>query len=201
MPERVRDWTSGFTLLGLFAGIIGSLLVAWQYHIDTEPGLIGLHFLGLNAGCVAGALLSQPLLRRFPLRWTAIASCLFGCAALLALAFVPPPSPVEYRIGGLALLGLAGGGLGASLLYVLEPYFRNSPAWADQHHRSHVRPGLRTRDLDRSGHVFCLYFSVGPIGSRRLSRLSSRFCSGRADFPPPVFPSGPGPKKRNPGEL
>lgn len=130
MPERVRDWTSGFTVLGLFAGIIGSLLVAWQYHIDTDPGLIGLHFLGLNAGYLAGAVVSQVFLRRFPLRWTATASCLSGCGALVALAFVPPPSPLEYRIGGLALLGLAAGGLGASLLYVLEPYFRNSPAWA-----------------------------------------------------------------------
>ena len=130
MPERVRDWTSGFTVLGLFAGIIGSLLVAWQYHIDTDPRLIGLHFLGLNAGYLVGALISQGLLRLFQLRWIAVASCLFGCAALVALAFVPPPSPVEYRIGGLSLLGFAGGGLAASLLYVLEPYFRNSPAWA-----------------------------------------------------------------------
>jgi fucose permease len=130
VPDRVRDWTSGFTLLGLFAGVIGSLLVAWQYHIDTDSRVIGLHFLGLNAGYVVGVGSSQHLLRRFPLRWTAIASCLLGCAALLVLALVPPPWPVGYRIGGLSLLGLAGGGLAAALLYVLEPYFRNSPAWA-----------------------------------------------------------------------
>ncbi|MFL6447697.1 MAG: MFS transporter [Bryobacteraceae bacterium] len=130
MPNRVRDWTSGFTLLGLFAGITGSLLVAWQYHIDTDPRTIGLHFLGLNAGYVAGAASSQRSLRRFPLRWTAIASCILGCAALLALALVPPPWPAGYRVGGLSLLGLAAGGLAAALLYVLEPYFRNSPAWA-----------------------------------------------------------------------
>ncbi len=111
-------------------GVIGSLLVAWQYHIDTDPGVIGFHFLGLNAGYVIGAAIFQRLLRRFPLRLTAVGSCLLGCATLLAIAFVPPPWPAGYRIGGLAVLGLAGGGLAASLLHVLEPYFRNSPAWA-----------------------------------------------------------------------
>lgn len=129
MPHRARDWTSGFTVLGVFAGILGSLLVAWQYHIDTDPGTIGLHFLSLSAGYVVAAASSQRLLRRFPLRWTAVASCFLGCGALVALAFVPPPWPVGYRIGGLAVLGLASGGLGATLLHVLEPYFRNSPAW------------------------------------------------------------------------
>jgi MFS transporter, FHS family, glucose/mannose:H+ symporter len=130
VPHRARDWTSGFTVLGVFAGILGSLLVAWQYHIDVDPEIIGLHFLGLNAGYVAGAATSQRLLRRFPIRWTAVASCLLGCAALLGLALVPPPWPAEYRISGLALLGLATGGLGAALLHVLEPYFRYSPAWS-----------------------------------------------------------------------
>lgn len=130
MPHRARDWTSGFMVLGVFAGILGSLLVAWQYHVDTDPGIIGLHFLGLNAGYVAGAASSQRLLRRFAIRWTAVASCLLGCAALLALALVPPPWPAGYRIAGLSLLGLAAGGLGAALLHVLEPYFRTSPAWA-----------------------------------------------------------------------
>ncbi|MFL6414727.1 MAG: MFS transporter [Bryobacteraceae bacterium] len=130
MPDRARDWTSGFIVLGVFAGIIGSLLVAWQYHIDTDPRIVGLHFLALNAGYALGAAGSQRLLRVFALRWTAIASCVLGGTALLLLALVPPPFPVDFRIQGLSLLGLAGGGLAASLLHVLERFFRNSPAWA-----------------------------------------------------------------------
>lgn len=114
----------------MLAGLTGSLLVAWQYHIDTDPKLIGLHFLSLNAGYVTASLSAQYLLRRFPLRWTAIGSCLLGCAAAVALSFVPPPWDVGYRIGGLGLLGLSGGALTTSLLYVLEPYFSRSPASA-----------------------------------------------------------------------
>lgn len=130
MPDRARDWTSGFVVLGVFAGIIGSLLVAWQYHIDTNPRIVGLHFLGLNAGYILGAAGSQRLLRHFALRWTAIGSCVLGCTALLLLALVPPPFPAEYRIESLSILGFAAGGLAAALLHVLEQFFRNSPAWA-----------------------------------------------------------------------
>jgi len=130
VPDRARDWTSGFILLGIFAGIIGSLLVAWQYHIDTNPRVVGLHFLGLNAGYVLGAAGSQRLLHHFALRWTAVASCVLGCTAILLLALIPPPFPAEYRIESLSILGFAAGGLAASLLHVLERYFQNSPAWA-----------------------------------------------------------------------
>lgn len=131
MPSnRTRDWISGFVLLGVLTGITGSLLVAWQYHIDTDPKIIGFHFLSLNAGYIAAAVSSRWLLRRYPLRSTAIGSCLLGCGALLALSFVPPPWTIGYRIGGLGVLGLSGGGLAASLLYVLEPYFSRAPAAA-----------------------------------------------------------------------
>jgi len=130
VSDRARDWTSGFVVLGVFAGVIGSLLVAWQYHIDTNPRVVGLHFLGLNAGYILGAAGSQRLLRHFALRWTAVASCVLGCAALLLLALVPPPFPAEYRIESLSMLGFAAGGLASSLLHVLARYFRNSPAWA-----------------------------------------------------------------------
>jgi fucose permease len=130
VSDRARDWTSGFVVLGLFTGIIGSLLVAWQYHIDTEPQTVGFHFLALNAGYILGAVGSQRLLRHFALRWTAIGSCILGCTSLVLLALVPPPFPAEFRIEGLSILGFAAGGMAASLLHVLEGYFRNSPAWA-----------------------------------------------------------------------
>ena len=189
MPDRARDWTSGFTVLGVFTGVIGSLLVAWQYHIDTEPGIIGLHFLGLNTGYVVGAGSSQFLLRRFALRWTAIPSCLLGCAALLGLALVPPPWPAEYRIAGLALLGLAGGGLAAALLHVLEPYFRYSPASAVNITGAMFGSGcaLATSTVAATYFVFTSVIARSALATVPLIFAilfwRSRFHAARAPFP------------------
>ena len=192
MPHRARDWTSGFTVLGVFAGVLGSLLVAWQYHIDTDSGTIGLHFLGLNAGYIAGAASSQRLLHRFPLRWTAVASCLLGCAALVALALVPPPWPAGYRIGGLALLGVASGGLGATLLHALEPYFRNSPAWTINATGAMFGLGCTLATFTIAGTYFVFNVLIARSALAAIPLVfailfsKSRFPAARVPFPAPT---------------
>jgi fucose permease len=123
-----RDWISGFLLLGILVGLLGSLLIAWQYHIDADPKLIGLHFLALNAGYVIAAAIAQRLLPRLAIRTLALASCTIGIASLAALSIMAPPIPAVWRIVGLGFIGFAGGLLATSLLYVLEPYFARSPA-------------------------------------------------------------------------
>lgn len=60
---RPHVWLAGFLLLGILLGLIGPMLVAWQYHLDADPREIGLHFLALNAGYVVAALFCQRLLR------------------------------------------------------------------------------------------------------------------------------------------
>lgn len=123
-----RDWINGFLLLGVLVGLLGSLLVAWQYHLDTDPQLIGLHFLALNAGYVVAAAVAQRLLFRVPIRAVALLACAIGFASLIGLSFaVPPVSPV-WRMLGLGFVGIAGGALATALLYVLEPYFSKRPA-------------------------------------------------------------------------
>jgi MFS transporter, FHS family, glucose/mannose:H+ symporter len=109
-------------------GLAGSLLVAWEYHIDVEPQIIGLHFLSLSAGFVAAAAIAQKYVRRVPVRWVAMLACGAACASLAALSLVPPPSAVWSRIAGLAILGVSAGGLTAALLYAMEPAFSVSPA-------------------------------------------------------------------------
>ena len=103
-------------------------MIGWQYHIDTDPELIGFHFLALSAGYVVAAAIAQRLLHRVPMRNVALASCVLGIASLLGLALVAPPAQPALRIFVLAFVGGSGGLLATSLLYILEPNFASAPA-------------------------------------------------------------------------
>jgi fucose permease len=126
--RRARDWLLGFLLAGVLVGQLGSLLITWQYHIETGPELIGLHFLALNAGYVIAAAVAQRLLRRVSIRVMALFACGIGFASLLGLSFVAPPVAPLWRVTGLAFVGVSGGTLVTALLYVLEPYYDEAPA-------------------------------------------------------------------------
>ena len=128
--QGARAGIAGFLLIGMLLGLPGSLLIAWHYHIDVDPRLIGLHFLGLNAGYVLAAAGSEWLIGHLGIgiRLLAVASCAFAVASLLALSFVAPPFPPPWRILGLACLGVSAGGLMTALLHVLRPEFERTPA-------------------------------------------------------------------------
>ncbi len=125
---HAREWVSGFLLLGVLLGLFGSIAIAWQYHIDVDPRLIGLHFLALNAGYVIAVAAAQYALTRVSIRTVAVIACGAGFAGLLALSFVPPPVDAAWRMLGLGVVGLAAGALASALLYALEPFFTNAPA-------------------------------------------------------------------------
>jgi fucose permease len=128
MNAAAREWLAGFLLVGMLLGLLGSLLIAWHYHIDVDPRLAGLHFLGLNAGYVLSAILAQNALHRVSPRAVAIAACACAFASLLALSFLAPPAQPAWRIVGLAFLGAAAGALMAALLHILQPYFARASA-------------------------------------------------------------------------
>ncbi len=111
--------------------MLGSLLVAWQYHIEAAPELIGLHFLALDAGYVIGSGIAQRILRRvFRFAQLRYVACAVAAASLLGLSFVVPPVLPIWRIIGLAFVGLSGGGLVTALLYGAESYYHKAPAAA-----------------------------------------------------------------------
>ena len=128
IDRRAREWVGGFLVVGVLIGLLGSLLIVWQYHIDTDPQLIGLHFLALNAGYVIAVAMAQRLLKCFSIRSIALAGCAIGFASLLGLSLLAPPVSAPLRMLGLGFVGWAGGALVAALLYVLEPRFEESPA-------------------------------------------------------------------------
>ena len=117
MNVTPRVWLAGFLLLGTLVGLLGSVIVVWQYHIDVEPQLIGLHFLALNAGYVFAAAFTQQLVRWIAPRSLAIAASALAMLSLAALSLVGPPAPASWRLAGLASIGVAGGALATSLLY------------------------------------------------------------------------------------
>ncbi len=123
-----REWVSGFLLLGVLLGLLGSIAIAWQYHIDVDPQLIGLHFLALNAGYLVAVAAAQYLLVHICLRNLAVIACALGFGALLALSFLAPPVAAGWRMLGLGIVGLSAGALATALLYGLEPYFVKAPA-------------------------------------------------------------------------
>ena len=83
--ERSPLWLSGFLPLGVLIGLLGSLVVAWQYHIDVEPQIIGLHFLALSVGYVLAAAVAQRWVRWMPIRTLALLACGLAVISLGAL--------------------------------------------------------------------------------------------------------------------
>ena len=128
--ERSPLWLSGFLVLGVLIGLLGSLVVAWHYHIDVEPQIIGLHFLALSVGYVLAATIGQIWVRWMPLRTLALLSCALAVISLGALGMLGPPVLPIYRIIGCGLIGISAGGLSTALLYASEPYFADAPAAA-----------------------------------------------------------------------
>jgi len=128
--ERSPLWLSGFLPLGVLIGVLGSLVVAWHYHIDVEPQIIGLHFLALSVGYVLAATIGQKWVRWMSLRTLALISCALAVVSLMALGMLGPPVLPLYRIIGCGFIGLSAGGLSTALLYASEPYFADAPAAA-----------------------------------------------------------------------
>ncbi|MDQ2842233.1 MAG: MFS transporter [Acidobacteriota bacterium] len=125
-----RVWLSGFLLLGVLLGLLGSLVIAWQYQIDIEPQLIGVHFLALNAGYVIAAAGAHRLVGRISIKALAMLACGIAFLGLLALVFSAPPVSAGWRLAGLAIVGLSAGGLSTALIYALELLFEQEPAAA-----------------------------------------------------------------------
>ena len=126
----MHSWVAGFLLAGVLIGELGSLLIAWQYHINEEPQIAGLHFLALNAGYVAAAAIAQRILARVSIHSVAVLASAVASASLVALSFLAPPMPALWRLAALGFVGFAAGALVTTLLHALEPYYESERASA-----------------------------------------------------------------------
>jgi len=124
---------AGFFLLGILLGMLGSLVIIWHYHIDVEPGTIGLHFLGMGAGFVLSWRLVPRLFGRVPIRTIGICATALSFVCLLALAWLAPPFDAAWRTSVLSLAGIAAGSLTYSLFHANQLRFESAPATAANH--------------------------------------------------------------------
>jgi fucose permease len=126
-------WMAGFFLLGILLGMLGSLVIIWHYHIDQEPRVIGLHFLGMGAGFVLTSMFSPRAMGAVPVRSIGICASILASLSLVGLAWLSPPADFAWRIGALTVAGAAAGALTYSLFYANQSRFESSPASSANH--------------------------------------------------------------------
>jgi fucose permease len=114
----------------MLLGLLGPLLIAWQYHIDVAPETIGYHFLALNVGYLIASAVARQKSSTVRGRKMAAFSCGVAVLGLVGLAFLAPPAWMGWRILLLAVVGAAAGGLATALFYLSESFFAKSPAAA-----------------------------------------------------------------------
>jgi MFS family permease len=119
---------AGFFVSGVLLSFLGTILFSWQHHLTSQYGIVGLYYAGLISGLVGSARMSAALLRRKGLGWTLALACVLAGAAFLYLAFVSPPFSPWWRVGGMAVVGLAAGLLHSAIFHAISPMYRHDPA-------------------------------------------------------------------------
>jgi fucose permease len=114
----------------MLMGALGSLLVDWQYQLDSDPRIIGVHFLALNGAVLALGYLTQKLLRRFSVKTLYIAACFIASVGFVELSFPLFSIRFWWRVGGVVLLGMSAGMLLTCLFHVVRPHYEENPVEA-----------------------------------------------------------------------
>src|SRR5271155_1185615 len=86
-----RRALAGFFVSGVLLSFLGAILPAWQHHISSEYGVVGLYFLGLICGLLSSVAFAPRLLERKGVGWTLAFACAVAGSGFLYLAFVSPP--------------------------------------------------------------------------------------------------------------
>src|SRR5579862_4941685 len=81
-----RRALAGFFVSGVLLSFLGAILPAWQHHISSEYGVVGLYFLGLISGLLASVTAAPRLLQRKGVGWTLAFACAVAGSGFLYLA-------------------------------------------------------------------------------------------------------------------
>src|SRR5579862_5890102 len=123
-----RRALAGFFVSGVLLSFLGAILPAWQHHISSEYGVVGLYFLGLISGLLASVTAAPRLLQRKGVGWTLAFACAVAGSGFLYLAFASPPASAWWRVAGMAILGFAAGLLHTAMFHAVSPMYRHDLA-------------------------------------------------------------------------
>jgi fucose permease len=119
---------SGFLLSGFLFVLLGPLLPAWGYHLDSGFVTVGNYFLCLAWGVIVSGLVWRRLIAITGLPYVLSIACALACGALVYLGTASPPAGPVWRMGGLWLLGFSAGLLNAGLFCAISSAYRHDPA-------------------------------------------------------------------------
>lgn len=122
-----RKVLAGFFLSGLLCAFLGAILPAWGHHVSGDYLIIGNYFLSMNLGILASFGVARGPLSKTSLRTNLTVACSIACAALLALALLPPAPSPWWRMGAIFAIGCGAGLLNLSLFRALTPLYRREP--------------------------------------------------------------------------
>ncbi|HEX5430619.1 MAG TPA: hypothetical protein VFW83_01530, partial [Bryobacteraceae bacterium] len=123
-----RRALGGFFVSGVLLSFLGAILPAWQYHLSSDYGIVGLYFAGLIVGLLASAPAAPKLLKGRGIGWTLAFACELAGGGFLFLAFVSPPVPAVWRVAGMAVLGFAAGLLHTGIFHAVSPMYLHNRA-------------------------------------------------------------------------
>jgi FHS family glucose/mannose:H+ symporter-like MFS transporter len=123
-----RRALAGFFVSGVLLSFLGAILPAWQHHISSEYGVVGLYFVGLIAGLLSSVGAAPRLLEHKGVGWTLAFACAVAGSGFLWLAFASPPVSAWWRVAGMAVLGFAAGLLHTAMFQAVSPMYRHDPA-------------------------------------------------------------------------
>ena len=127
--RATRRLMAGFFLSGVLSAFLGTILPVWGHHLKSAFLVAGLYFLFFSLGVAGATDACRRLLRRKPLGFILMHSCILACAGLLVLGIFAPPAHPGWRMAGLFLLGAATGSLSTALFHAAQPIYRFD-SWA-----------------------------------------------------------------------
>lgn len=127
-PPGTRLALAGCFITGILLAFLGTILPAWQHHVQSDYLAVSSYFATLVAGIVIAAWGSSRVIGKKGLGWTLTFACALASASLLLLAFLSPPFSPWWRLAGILPLGFAAGLLHTAIFHTVSPLYRHDAA-------------------------------------------------------------------------
>ncbi|MBA4182352.1 MAG: hypothetical protein C0506_17355, partial [Anaerolinea sp.] len=115
-------------LSGQLMSLLGAILPAWRYHIESDFLLIAAYFLCLNLGSILGTAWGRDFIRRRGLVNVLVLGCGFAATGLALLGVFSPPAHFAWRLAACFATGFGAGLIHTGALHAIVPAYEHEPA-------------------------------------------------------------------------